>query len=291
MFIRRSIKRSGAAGFYALAVFIVCCLPQTGLTLPVVSIWNGLASPDGSLLKASNLAQLLVFTNANLTADNEIAYLETVNLGTSLAGAAVFSITHNAPKTSIAGDITVGVGNFIVNSSLIDLSGSITRASDGQSPAANRLFGSALTVNVLSNAADLQQAVYLTQTSAGQSTVNAAFGSASGLAFDVDTAMLLSGGLLSGGVAMNHAGSSLELSGYGFELDTGGGFFGIGSGDIAALSGQLKGFLDSGDSFNISFTQGLSGQVSVLQAVPIPAAAWLFGSALGLLGWLRRKPV
>jgi hypothetical protein len=23
--------------------------------------------------------------------------------------------------------------------------------------------------------------------------------------------------------------------------------------------------------------------------IPIPATAWLFGSALGLLGWLRRK--
>jgi hypothetical protein len=29
--------------------------------------------------------------------------------------------------------------------------------------------------------------------------------------------------------------------------------------------------------------------VETLSAVPIPAAVWLFGSALGLLGWLRRK--
>jgi hypothetical protein len=28
---------------------------------------------------------------------------------------------------------------------------------------------------------------------------------------------------------------------------------------------------------------------SVIAAVPIPAAAWLFGSALGVMGWLRRR--
>jgi len=39
------------------------------------------------------------------------------------------------------------------------------------------------------------------------------------------------------------------------------------------------------DIAGAQFLYGFSGAV----AVPVPAAVWLFGSALGLLGWMRRK--
>jgi hypothetical protein len=40
---------------------------------------------------------------------------------------------------------------------------------------------------------------------------------------------------------------------------------------------------DSGDRFNVN------SSLDSLATVPIPATVWLFGSAVGLLGWLRRR--
>lgn len=260
----------------------------------IINIWNGAASGDGSYLNSGNIANTLAFTNVNVSATQEIRYIETVNLANGSFGQTFFNLTNTAPKTTVSGDVTMGFGNFVVTSATIDLDGRLyagygVGTFDGSLLGATRLTGNATTVNVLSNTGNLQQAIFLTQTSPGLSTINAAFGSASSLSFNMDTQMFLSGGLLSGAVAMNHANSYLELHGYNFELDAGSGFTGIGSGPISAMSGQLRGYLNSGDSFNVSFTQGSAGRINVVSAVPVPGAAWLLTSALAGLSVLRRK--
>lgn len=61
------------------------------------------------------------------------------------------------------------------------------------------------------------------------------------------------------------------------------GFATLWGADTAALNGA------AGPSFNTGLTT--FGTDLVFEVVPIPAAVWLFGSALGLLGWVRRKAV
>ena len=53
------------------------------------------------------------------------------------------------------------------------------------------------------------------------------------------------------------------------------------------------GFLGSSSSCcsgSVYFDWEIEITVESITTVPVPAAAWLFGSALGLLGWLRLKP-
>jgi hypothetical protein len=276
-------------------LMILGVIPPAAFAVSVVSVGNSPSSVDGSYLNAGDIADTLALTNVHVIADSEIKYLEDVNFGTSPDfGPTFFDLTNTAPTTSILGNVTwanYAGAVFIVDSSQVNLAGSFHNVSNALI-GATQLQGNATNVNVLSNDANLQQAIDLTQTSSGPSTITAAFGTASSLAFDYDTSMILSGGLLSGLVAMNQANSHLELDGYGFELDTGSGFAGIGTGPISATSGQLMGYLNSGDPFTVSFTQSTSDQISLVSTsvVPIPGALVLFSSGLmGLLGAARRK--
>ena len=277
------------AGLLCSLVMALGTVPQNALAVSVVSVGNGVAAGDGSYLNAFNIAQTLFFTTVNVVASSEVRYVDPVNLGTSGFGTNSFNLSSTAPLTSVLADVGIGNAQFIVQSAQLDLAGNFTRV-DGPLTLTH-LQGSATTVNVQSNAASLQQALQFTNLSAGQSTVNAAFGTASSLVFSYDTTMILSGGLLSGLIAMNNTSALLQMLGYGLQLDTGAGFQALATGSISALSGQLTGFLNSGDAFTVSFTQAAPNQISVVNSsvVPVPGAVWLFGSALGVMGWVRRK--
>ncbi len=56
------------------------------------------------------------------------------------------------------------------------------------------------------------------------------------------------------------------------------------AGVSASLGNNLSFDLSAGDSITVHTRFELT-------PVPVPAAVWLFGSALGLLGWMRRKAV
>ena len=60
---------------------------------------------------------------------------------------------------------------------------------------------------------------------------------------------------------------------------------------VACADGTLDqdGFLFWDSIHPTRATHELLGELALAQVVPIPAAAWLFASALGLLGWMRRR--
>ena len=54
--------------------------------------------------------------------------------------------------------------------------------------------------------------------------------------------------------------------------------------NLVSVDIQLNVTDDGHDAFDTFSIDNVS-----VQAVPVPAAVWLFGSGLGLLGWLRRR--
>ncbi len=223
-----------------------------------------------------------------ITASNNIDLVNSVDLSTSLFGTPAYDLTLTAPVLNLNNSLNMSAfGRDFLTVNTINMAAGITSGGGLIDPA--RLFDTATQINVLDNAANLQQAIDLASHTA-PSTIDAQFGNATSLAFNGDNHMILSGGLLSGTVAMNSVNSSLVLHGHDFQLNSGAGFAGIGTGLIGATSGQLHGFLDSGNPFAVSFTQGTSGQISLVSssvtAVPELGTVWLLGAGfIGLAAW------
>jgi len=117
----------------------------------------------------------------------------------------------------------------------------------------------------------------------------------------VDAAGVASGGTLSIGGTVNSLGFlsgtllTGTLSAFGFPAAGGDPLefiFNVTGGDAAGLFGSQAGVILTGSGFT-SFTSDFSSRSGLANAasiIPIPAAAWLFGSGLlGLVGMARRK--
>ncbi len=101
-----------------------------------------------------------------------------------------------------------------------------------------------------------------------------------GNAQDVDIVVDDVGNILSGDLTLQATGLTS-----GVVLDA---LINLGPGSLTGADGG-PGTIDPGDweaTTQGAFVAAGSGAFNV---VPVPAAAWLFGSALGLLGWLRKR--
>jgi hypothetical protein len=205
-------------------------------------------------VNATNIASTLAFTNVGITATSEIDYVDPVNLGSTVQfGPTYYNLTNTAPITSIQANVTFSSYPFAVFSSVssqVNLAASFYNASNALL-GPSQLTGNAESVNVLSNSANLQQAIDFTQSSLSQSTITAPFGTATSLAFNSDANMILSGGLLSGSVAMNQANSHLELVGSNFQLNTG-------SGSSRSARGRSLRHRDNWKEFSLRETPSIS---------------------------------
>ena len=59
----------------------------------------------------------------------------------------------------------------------------------------------------------------------------------------------------------------------------------------AGICADAGRFYTEGDFLNGDGEVSPLSNVTAYNVVPIPAAAWLFGSALGMMGWMRRKSI
>jgi len=62
--------------------------------------------------------------------------------------------------------------------------------------------------------------------------------------------------------------------------------------DMSLVDISIAG-LESGFQYDVDFSDAgtftLTALTDGISVVPVPAAVWLFGSALGMLGWMRRR--
>ena len=150
-----------------------------------VSIGNGVQQPNGTYLSCQQIANNLVYTSITVQATGAITVVDPCDLSTSALGTPQYNLSLVTPTLNLNNDLNLAAsGNLYLTNTTLNLSAQFTSGGTTLDP--SRVISTATQVNVLSNAASIQQAIDdssttaspVIQLSAGQFAENLTIGHA-----------------------------------------------------------------------------------------------------------------
>ncbi len=160
------VLRALAAAAVAVAVFIplgalISAAPAGAdpvIDPAGVSIGNGPQQFNGTYLNAQKIADSLAGAGVTVEATGQITIADPSDLSASPLGTPHFSLTLSAPVCNVDNNLNLGaLGNLILDCGTLNFNAQITSGGPAIDP--SRVTSTATQVNVLSNAASIQQAI------------------------------------------------------------------------------------------------------------------------------------
>jgi hypothetical protein len=265
-----------ATPLIALAI-VITLTSAPAQAVPIVSIGNGPAAPDGSYLNSTNIANTLAFTIVNVSATTSIDIADPIDISTSPSfGTTFFNLSLAAPTVNLNNNINLSASSNLVlpGVSTFNLTGKVTNGATVLGPT-RFLSNSAVTqVNVLASTASIQQAVDL---SSATSPVTVAITTGqSNETVSISKSLTLStsapaGHINNGDLRLLSSAATITLSGSAFSNAAGGALHGIGTLNASTLTGS--GFINHGAvapglsagtrSFTGAYTQASDGDFQI----------------------------
>ncbi|MEA2709206.1 MAG: hypothetical protein QOF78_1807 [Phycisphaerales bacterium] len=269
------MRGTGRNGFARRAgcVLFVLALAASGVSSRLyaantaVSIGNGTQQPDGSYLKAQNIANNLTVTSITIQATNNIDIVDDINLATSPFGTPHFNLQLQVPTFSLNNNMNMNaLGSLFLTANTINMTGKITSGASLINP--SRVTSTATQMNVLANTASIQQAIDLSsptspvtvQVSTGQYNENVTINKSLTLASGNPA-----GHVNNGQLRIGFSSATATITGASFTNAFSGIIGGIGTLDVSGLTGsgfQNHGTVEPGLSPGILSFTGAYSQAS-----------------------------
>ncbi len=153
------IRIAGTGVFVASLFTLLVASPVYAAT--DIAIGNGAQSVDGTYLNAQAIADNLVFTSIVLQSQGSITVTDPIDMSMSSFGTPHFNLTIAAPACNISYNVIMSAqGHLNLTCQTLNLNGKVTSGGSLIDP--SRVSSSVTATNVLSNNADIQQAIDFT---------------------------------------------------------------------------------------------------------------------------------